>query len=79
MEQVLVTLLGVFGTIIVGLTVALTRRNNKNHRQLHSNPSDPDKVFLGDVTVGWWEKKMEAWNREIVDAINNLKLPKDEE
>ena len=67
--------------VVAGIGLAADRllsrrkRDNpgNNHRKLHSNPSDPDKVFLGDVTVGWWERKMDRYTEQIVNAIQSLK------
>lgn len=76
MDDTSIALLAVAATLIVGLTSligVLLRRNSNNNRRLYANPNDPDKVPLGDVTVGWWEKKMKGYTKEIVEAIESLR------
>jgi len=79
--QIVIAILSLAGIVITGqFAIIITiwrRRNNRNNnssnRYLHSNPHDPDNDALGDVTVGWWQKEMQKYTDQVVNAIKDLK------
>lgn len=80
MDEASIAVITAMGTTIAGLAaavgkMALDRRNvptNNNARRLYKNPHDPDKIPLGDVTVGWWQREMGLYTKEIVKAVEDL-------
>ena len=70
--EVIVAIMGLFGAVITSqsaLIIKLVLRNGPRD----PNPHDPDKVRLGDVSVGWWMIKMDEQTKAIVEAIAKLK------
>lgn len=71
MTDIVVTLLGVTGLIILRDTVVMILRRRNDRPKTECNP-DESKTKLGDMAVGYWRDWMGSEFRGIRDAIKEL-------
>ena len=61
--ELTIAILGVMGAVIVVLLTALLRNG-----KVHSNPSNPDQVKTGDMSVTYWQTEF----RTVVEKLDEI-------
>ena len=64
-EIVLISVLGTVVVALIGLVGVLTRNG-----RVHQNPSNPDQVKLGDMSVTYWRDEL----RTLIEKLDEIIL-----